>query len=330
MANVLLLHNTIKITSKRVTNMKKKGKKLFKSVALISALILVAPLSYIVGYSIGLYQNSKAPSANYTKPEETLKIMSFNICSWSFDGKDLETRAEGIAKTIVDNSIDSIGLQEATPYWMNMLNAELSDKYGCVCVGSNTATDYTKSEDNEDEFTSIFYLKNKFNVIDSGWFWLSETPDTPSYGWGSAYRRICTWVVLENKETKSCYVHINAHFDNESSEARKNSIQMVLDKAEAFGDLPVVFTGDLNFVEQSLGYKDITSDVLKDTKTSAIKTIDSQTYHGGTPKDFEEYVLDYILINDKFSATNYNVIKKKYKSRYISDHYPVIAEITIK
>ena len=310
--------------------MKKKGKKLFKSVALISALILVAPLSYIVGYSIGLYQNSKAPSANYTSSIETLKIMSFNICSWSFDGKDLETRAEGVAKTIVDNSIDSIGLQEATPYWMNMLNAELSDKYGCVGVGSNTATDYTRSEDNEDEFTAIFYLKNKFNIIDSGWFWLSETPDTPSYGWGSAYRRICTWVVLENKETKSCYVHINAHFDNESSEARKNSIQMVLDKAEAFGDLPVVFTGDLNFVEQSLGYKDITSDVLKDTKTTAKKTIDCQTYHGGSPKDFEEYVLDYILINDKFSATNYNVIKKKYKSRYISDHYPVIAEITIK
>ena len=302
-------------------------KKFIKIIALILVFVLVLPLTYGTGYIIGTIQNNNNEENGYEKPTEKLNIMTLNICSWSFDGKDLETRADGIAKTIRENKVDSIGIQEATPYWMNELVNRLGDEYAYVGVGGNSGKDYKESDDPEDEFTAIFYLKSKFTVVDSGYFWLSETPDEISYGWGSAYIRICNWVILENKYTNTQFVHINTHFDNASSEARRNSIGMILNKAKEFKDLPVVFSGDLNFIEKSLGYRDITADILKDTKVLAKNTMNSATFHNADPNAFKDIVLDYILINDGFKALKYEVVKKKYNNRYISDHYAVVANI---
>ena len=304
-------------------------KEIFKTIAIVLAFVFVLPLTYGTGFLIGTIQNKHNEENGYKSSKEYINIMTLNVCSWSFDGKDLETRADGIAKTINDNMVDSLGVQEATPYWMTTLNEKLGDKYAYIGVGSNTGKDYKESTDAEDEFTAIFYLKDKFNVIESGYFWLSETPDEISYGWGSAYRRICNWVILENKYTNTQYVHLNTHFDNASSEARRHSIGMILEKAKEFKDLPVVFTGDLNFLEISMGYKDVTSDILKDTKTLAKDTMHSSTFHNADPNAFKDFVLDYILINDGFKAVKYEVIKKRYKYRYISDHYAVVASVQV-
>ena len=290
---------------------------------------LILPLTYGTGFLIGTIQNEQNEANGYKKPVEKLNVMTLNICSWSFDGKDLETRADGIAETIRNNKIDTLGVQEATPYWMNELVNRLGDEYAYIGVGGNSGKDYKESQDAEDEFTAIFYLKSKFTVVDSGYFWLSETPDEVSYGWGSAYRRICNWVILENKYTNTQFVHINTHFDNASSEARRNSIGMILEKAKEFNDLPVVFSGDLNFIEKSLGYRDITADVLKDTKVLAEDTMNTATCHNADPNAFKGIVLDYILINDGFKAVKYEVVKKRYKNRYISDHHPVVVKLEV-
>ena len=298
-------------------------------IKIISFILVFGLISYSIGYLIGSIQNKQNEENSYKKTTEHLNIMTLNVCSWSFDGKDLETRVDGIADTINNNNIDSFGVQEATPYWMTALNEKLSDKYTYIGVGSNSGKDYKESDDTEDEFTAIFYLKDKFFVTDSGYFWLSETPDEISYGWGSAYRRICNWVILENKYTNTQFVHMNTHFDNASSEARRNSIGMILEKVKEFKDLPVVFTGDLNFLEKSMGYKDITSDILKDTKALAKDTMHSSTFHNADPNAFKDYVLDYILINDGFKAEKYEVLKKRYKYRYISDHYSVVVKLEV-
>ncbi|MBQ6935280.1 MAG: endonuclease/exonuclease/phosphatase family protein [Clostridia bacterium] len=301
-----------------------------KNLVKIIAIVLVFGLiSHGTGFLIGTIQNKNNEENGYKKAKESLNIMTLNVCSWSFDGKDLETRIDGVKKTITENNIDCLGVQEATPYWMTALNEKLGDKYAYIGVGSNTGKDYKESNNAEDEFTAIFYLKDKYNVIKSGHFWLSETPDEISYGWNSAYRRICNWVILENKYTNTQFVHLNTHFDNASSEARRHSIGMILEKVKEFKELPVIFTGDLNFLEISIGYKDITSDVLKDTKVLAKDTMHSSTFHNADPNAFKDYVLDYILINDGFKAVKYEVIKKRYKYRYISDHYAVVASVQV-
>ena len=43
------------------------------------------------------------------------------------------------------------------------------------------------------EYAAIFYDKQKLRLVDSGHFWLSETPEKPGPGWDAACTRICTW-----------------------------------------------------------------------------------------------------------------------------------------
>ena len=100
-------------------------KEIFKTIAIVLAFVFVLPLTYGTGFLIGTIQNKHNEENGYKSSKEYINIMTLNVCSWSFDGKDLETRADGIAKTINDNKVDSLGVQEATPYWMTTLNEKL-------------------------------------------------------------------------------------------------------------------------------------------------------------------------------------------------------------
>ena len=68
---------------------------------------------------------------------------------------------------------DSIGVQECGQVWTQYLESGL-DAYarvGVDCEGNHTAKSFA---------TYVYYLKDKYVAIDSGTFWMSKTPDTPS------------------------------------------------------------------------------------------------------------------------------------------------------
>jgi endonuclease/exonuclease/phosphatase family metal-dependent hydrolase len=182
--------------------------------------------------------------------------------------------------------------------------------------------------DNEGEYSAIFYLKDKYELVDSGTFWLSETPEKPSIGWDAACNRICTWARLKNKETGEEYVHMNSHFDHVGITARKNSVQLILDKAKTFGDIPVVFTADMNVKEGSDNYKQFTeSGYFYDTKYIAPDTMDYCTYHDTKPNSHKDDIIDYVMINDGFDAISYKVVTAGIDGRFVSDHYPIYADM---
>ena len=256
------------------------------------------------------------------KNEDSIRIMSFNIRYGDLGNRTAEDRYEDVEKTIENGHPDSVGLQEATPEWMAYLTANLED-YDYVGVGRDNGVD-------EGEFAAIFYLKDVYTVTDSGTFWLSETPDVPSIGWGADCYRICTWAILKNIETGAEYVHMNAHFDFANDEVRYNSINMIAEKAAEFAEYPVVYTADMNFNENSVYYNTlIEKGVLSDTKKSAEDTMDYLTYHDRKPL-FTQSILDYVMINDKFDANVYRVVTAGIGGRYVSDHFPVYADISFK
>ncbi|KAI3975554.1 hypothetical protein MKX01_002386 [Papaver californicum] len=52
------------------------------------------------------------------------------------------------------------------------------------------------SQDISDEHCSIFYDKEKVELLEGGTFWLSESPSVPgSMSWGSAVPCIATWAI---------------------------------------------------------------------------------------------------------------------------------------
>ncbi len=266
------------------------------------------------------------------KLKDKLRIMTFNICCDNVGSQGADFRTAGVSDTILRSNADSIGLQEATVYWLKLLysNEKITETYGIVGVGRDSGLPYEENTNETEEYTPILYKKEKFNLIESGHFWLSETPEKASKGWDAGWNRVCVWAILESKETHCRYVHINTHFDAVGSEARKNSIPLITEKVKEFSDYPVVFSGDLNTLEQKIGYRDLTAEVLRDTKYYAPDTMTFQTFHAGQPEAFKDYILDYIFINSNFNASKYRVMTKNYNGKFISDHYPVYADIYLE
>lgn len=121
------------------------------------------------------------------KPENAIRVMTFNILSERFGENSVINRREAVAKTIAEYFPDSFGAQECTTLWMAYLKQQLPE-YGHVGELS-TEVPFLGG------YSPVFYLKNKYDVVDSGTFWISDTPDVSSIGWDAASIRVCTWAV---------------------------------------------------------------------------------------------------------------------------------------
>jgi endonuclease/exonuclease/phosphatase family metal-dependent hydrolase len=256
------------------------------------------------------------------KPADAVRIMSFNVRCTNVGARSMRDRVPDVVTTILNGMPDSLGVQEATPEWIDTLNEELGKSYAYVGEG--------RDGEHDGEYSAIFYLKDKYNVVDSGTFWLSETPDKVSFGWDAVCRRICTWAILENKENGERYIHMNSHFDHVGEEARSQSIKMIVEKAKEYKDIPAVFTADMNVPEGSKNYKEIAENsIFKDTKYTAKNANVYVTYHDRYPEKDDARVIDYCFANEGFEAINYGVVTESPSKYYVSDHFPLYADLVI-
>lgn len=268
--------------------------------------------------------NSPSVIADFEeKKEDSIRVMSFNIRYGDLGVLAAEDRYYMIEQSIEKGMPDSLGVQEATPEWMSYLGEAL-EAYDYVGVGRDNGVD-------EGEYAAVFYLKDKYTPVDSGTFWLSDTPDKVSKGWGADCYRICTWVILENKATGEQYVHMNAHFDYANDDIRFNSADLILEKAKEFGDIPVVYTADMNFSEDSEFFEYMLDDgYLLNARTLAEDSMDYLTYHDRKPDTHENSKIDFIMVSDKFSVDSYRVVTAGIDGKYVSDHFPIYADMEFK
>lgn len=266
-----------------------------------------------------------------TKPLE-LNVMTFNIRldvpsdslnSWQY-------RKENAAEMVRMNDVDILGMQEVLLNQMNDLKERLP-QYTAIGVGREDGAD-------KGEFTPIFYKKDRFSAIESGTFWVSETPELAgSNGWDASYIRVATWAILKEKATGKEIFAINTHLDNDGLIARKEGGNLLLKKAEELGKgLPIVLTGDFNDTPQSEAIKNITdaskTNHLLDSKTIALKTSGTDwTFHNfGRLAESERPLIDYIFVSKQIKVQDYAVLPDTLNGTFVSDHKPVLSTITIE
>ena len=90
------------------------------------------------------------------------------------------------------------------------------DGYGYLGVGRDDGKE-------AGEYAAIFYKTNRLEVLESGNFWLSETPEKPSLGWDAACVRICTCGKFMDRTTGKVFFFFNTHMDHEGIVARRES-----------------------------------------------------------------------------------------------------------
>ena len=247
------------------------------------------------------------------------RAVTFNLRCTGLGKTSIAYRAPLLTAQLLATGADSIGVQEANLRWMLYLREHLNG-YESVGVSRGNGK-------NRGEFSAIFYQKEKYDLLDSGTFWLSKTPDVPgSSDWGSANIRICTWAILQNKETKQTYAHFNTHLDHVSDNARTNQIQVLLERmTQIAGELPVILTGDFNAETDSDMYR-AAARALQDSRLTAAVTDDKGTFHSYGV--IEPKLIDYIFVSESVSPLVYHVIDDKLNDAYLSDHYGIYLDFS--
>jgi endonuclease/exonuclease/phosphatase family metal-dependent hydrolase len=265
-------------------------------------------------------------AAGQSKKETPFTIIQYNIrMNTPGDGDNAwPLRKEKVTGLLSFHGADIFNVQEALPEQMDDLTA-LMPGYDHVGVGRDDGK-------RQGEHMGIFYKKDRFEKLDAGMFWLSETPEKPGFGWDAVCNRYVQWIKLKDKITKKIFFDFDTHFDHRGNKAREESAKMILKYIKDINkeNLPLILTGDLNLIP--------TSAPVQTIRTALKDAIDvTQTPHYGpanTSGGFDVKVLrsriDYIFVNDGVTVLRHGHLTDSFGLAYPSDHIPVLAEVKIK
>ena len=273
--------------------------------------------------TLGIYTPAEKEIKNVPeKDEENLRIISFNVrCADDLYGS-VKGRSQLVCSAIRQYKPDSFGVQEATQKWLDAIDAELGDEYTCIAQ--------MRDDEIGTEASAVYYLKDKYELLDSGTMWLSETPDVfGSKLEKSGCTRVATWAILKDKASGKIYTHVNTHLDHILEEVRVEQVKILETKIEELKaqGYPIVCTGDFNTYEGDEAYNEMIT-CLKDSKHLAAETDEGKTYHDYGLVLFEKRPIDFVFVSDGVTVGRYKIIDEKINMMYLSDHYGVCVDLT--
>lgn len=265
-----------------------------------------------------------------TKARTDLNIMTFNI---RYDNPDdglnnWKFRKENAIKLIQFQEVDVLGAQEVLSSQLKEMTAQLQE-YNAIGVGREDGKE-------KGEYSPILYKKDKFTLLKSGYFWLSETPEKPSKGWDAACERIATWAQLKDKATGKKFFVLNTHFDHIGAVAREESVKLILNRTSELSEgLPQIVMGDFNANPES----NVIQGIVR--PTNAISLFDSKkraslvygpdwSFHDfGRIPFAERPLIDYIFISKNVKVLKYGVLAETVNEYFLSDHTPVLLKVSL-
>lgn len=257
---------------------------------------------------------------------QPLSLMTYNI---RLDVSSDKENAWPNRKAFLTSQIrfyapDIFGVQEARPNQMAYLKDNLT-KYEAFGQGRDGGS--------KGEHSSIFYNKDKIQLLQSGTFWLSETPDEVSKGWDAAYPRICTYGLFKHIDSENTFWVFNTHLDHQGVESRRQGVQLILNKIITLNNQnrPYILMGDLNASPESEVITAL-SNRLDDSRLVSKINFGPE----GTFNDFDHQRpvnrrIDYIMLSKepKISVEKYGTLSSTIDLRFPSDHFPVYVELTL-
>jgi len=270
---------------------------------------------------------------------DSTRLMSFNILYDYGVGEaySWQSRREYVFSLLKFHSPDIFCLQEPLQNQVNDLVGYFSD-YSHITAGCGDGV-------SEGQHMTIFYLTSKFDLLDSGKFGLSETPEKLGVlGWDAKNPRLALWAKLLKKDTDMAFCIINTHLDHKGENARQQSA-MLLGKMinEIVGNTPCLLCGDFNANMKSKTYKNVIDCGFIDCASisSAIQYSQPYSYHkfllNKNDNELEEYkndtrvlkIIDYIFYKGAVQVLRHGILSDNFARIYPSDHFPKICDFLI-
>lgn len=283
---------------------------------------------------------------------QPLNVGSYNIRMHSKvdykNGDGWTERREVMCDLVAYTAFDIFGSQEVCHDQLEYMLSRLPE-YDYIGV----ARDDGKQKG---EYSPVFYRRDRFELLDSGTFWLSETPDKVSYGWDAACRRVCSWGYFKDKLTKKKFWFFNTHMDHKGKIARVEGAKLVISKINQMcgKGAKVILTGDFNVAQDSPAYKTFAeSGLLKDSyELAPVKFAPTGTFNSFKVANHTTKRIDHIFVSEvnvlRYGVLTYHYwstnngtdaaltdapkeIKAEHRGVHLpSDHYPVQIFVDLK
>lgn len=195
---------------------------------------------------------------------EPIKAVSWNIRLDTPNDAELAWphRAGKVITALQQQAADIVGLQEVMLHQLVRIESAMPG-YLRIGVGRDDGK-------NAGEFSPLLIRSSRFAIKDSGTFWFhpSWLPDAPTQlgpeqigseligpgligkpGWDAALPRICSWALLEDKQSGKSLRVLNLHLDHQGAEARRESVKLIAAKIQHWqqaSNAPVIIMGDFN------------------------------------------------------------------------------------
>ena len=270
-----------------------------------------------------------------------IRVMSFNVRG-SFRDRGTENswrkRAAQNAATIRRYGPDLVGFQEFQ--WCNhrtyrKMLPEYQEIRGPMYGNARPF-----------DFNAILFDPKRLEVLDSGGFWLSETPERFSRSWETRVARSANWALFRVVEADQILLHLNTHLDHVSMAARLEGSRLILRRlSEITGrheEAPaIVVTGDFNSRPGSPPYLSFVEDGFVDTYLAAgnEEHPDAHTFHAFKGLTYRESRprqkprrIDWILVKDArglLRPASHRIVHDHDENTglYPSDHYPIFTDL---
>ncbi len=260
------------------------------------------------------------------QPNTPIRLASYNIrYNNPQDGVNAWPNRKEMVKALVRyHQFDLFGVQEALRDQLT----DLSEMNEFAFLGKGR-------DDGREagEHSAIFYKKDRFTVLDSGDFWLSETPDKPGKGWdATCCNRICSWAKFNDRLTQKEFYFFSVHFDHQGVLARRESGKLMVQKMKEIAkNAPIICVGDLNSTpdtEQVVTIQTLLNDAYRVTAMPPYGPVG--TFNGFKFDAPMKDRIDYVFVSKDIAVLNYAVLTDANQQRYPSDHQPVVATVVLR
>jgi endonuclease/exonuclease/phosphatase family metal-dependent hydrolase len=252
-----------------------------------------------------------------------MRVMTFNIRfendqdganSWIY-------RRDLVVKLIEKYDPDILGTQEGRVSQLAFLDGHLA-QYEMHAP--------SRVLDDTCQYPTLFFHKNRFNIINGEEFWLSKTPKVHrSKNWDSAFPRMVSTAGVEHLESGQVFSTAVTHLDHMGRKARLKQAEIIARWVQK-STVPVILMGDFNDVPKSEPHG-----VLANSQTRLSDTWetlghaegrDSFTHHAFTGEPAKSRI-DWILTTTPPYPMDAQMVHDHFDGRYASDHFPYYVDL---
>ena len=273
------------------------------------------------------------------KSNENIRIMTFNIrYGTAQDGPDSwEHRQSILIDCLKKYNPDIVSLQEAVDFQVDSIKSAFPH-WKSIGVGRyyNVFVPDRPQESMSGESCKILYDSTKFEIVNDGTYWHSDTPNVPgSKTWGNYLPRITTWGIFKLRNKNKRFVVMNTHFHGGEPYVPNTTALMMRKWREIAGTIPTILTGDFNLAPTSethdlfcgkSGEPDDRGNFIDCWQKCGKSEENAGTGHSFTGTKSQNRI-DWILATPDFDVNNIDIIYDNENGRYPSDHYPVYADL---